>query len=38
MCRAAGFREVEAVAMPPLDGLERTDGIARYRIVLQARP
>jgi tRNA (mo5U34)-methyltransferase len=38
MCRAAGFTRVETVAAAPLDSLERTNGIGRYRIVLQARP
>jgi tRNA (mo5U34)-methyltransferase len=38
MCRAAGFTDVETVAAPPFDAIEHRDGIARYRIVLHARP
>jgi tRNA (mo5U34)-methyltransferase len=38
MCRAAGFSTVETVAAPPPEALEPVDGVARYRIVVHARP
>ena len=38
MCRAADFSTVETVAAPPPEALELVDGVARYRIVVHARP
>jgi tRNA (mo5U34)-methyltransferase len=38
LCRAAGFSMVETVAIPPLESLPRFDGVARYRLVVHARP
>jgi tRNA (mo5U34)-methyltransferase len=38
LCRAAGFAHVETVAAPPVSALQYSDGLARYRIVVHARP